>query len=250
MPRGLIFDLGSTLIHTDHNHAWAVTFARMQQDLIAHLQQAGFQFDPAEFARRFSARVLDFSAQRQTDWVEVTTAWILAATFADLGLPPPAPALVADALAAYYAFSETRWHIAPDAHATLQALRAGGLRLGLLSNARDEANVQRLIDKHGLRAYFDPIVVSAAAGVRKPNPVLFERIVQGWGLAPAQVVVVGDTLGADILGAQLAGLRNVWLNVRAGEPANRAHRGSIVPEAEIAALAELPGLLAGWAAVP
>jgi FMN phosphatase YigB (HAD superfamily) len=55
--------------------------------------------------------------------------------------------------------------------------------------------------------------------------------------------MIGDMLGADILGAQMAGLHNVWLTAHADHPANRAHRGHILPEAQIAALTELPALL-------
>ena len=69
-----------------------------------------------------------------------------------------------------------------------------------------------------------------------------------WGVPAAECVMIGDTLGADILGAQLAGMRNVWVTNHAGHPANVAHRGNIVPEAEIPGLAELPALLARWQA--
>ena len=60
--------------------------------------------------------------------------------------------------------------------------------------------------------------------------------------------MVGDALGADILGAQLAGLRHVWLTAQADHPANRAHTGNVIPEAEIAALSELPALVKKWQA--
>ncbi len=60
--------------------------------------------------------------------------------------------------------------------------------------------------------------------------------------------MVGDTLGADILGAQLAGLRHVWLTAHADHPANAAHRGQIVPEMEVAGLPELLPVLRAWGA--
>ncbi|MBL8057596.1 MAG: HAD family hydrolase, partial [Anaerolineales bacterium] len=117
-----------------------------------------------------------------------------------------------------------------------------------ISNAGDAANVQRLIDQAGLRPYFDPIVISAAVGLRKPNPQIFARVLAAWGRPAAECVMVGDTLGADILGAQLAGLRHVWLTAHADHPANRAHRGNIVPEAEAASLPDLLPLLRAWGA--
>jgi putative hydrolase of the HAD superfamily len=248
MLRGVIFDLGSTLLYTEHDHNWGVVLPRMRADMLAHLRAAGYALDGPEFLNRMSAKFAEYDRQRQTDWVEYTTEWILKATLEEMGAPPPSPHLVASALAAYYAYSESQWRLMPGVHETLQALAARGFRLALISNASDAGNVHRLIDNARLRAYFDPILVSAAVGIRKPNPRIFEMVLARWGLEPGECLMVGDTLGADILGAQMAGLRNVWLTSHANHPANVAHRGNILPEAEIAALAELPALVEKWQA--
>lgn len=248
MIRGVIFDLGSTLIYSEHDHDWNAVLPRMRADLLVHLRAAGYALDGPTFLDRFSARVHEFNAQRQTDWVEVTTAWILKATLEELGAPPPTPQTLDEALRAYYAYSESFWRPTPGVHETLQRLGRDGLRLAIVSNAGDEGNVQRLIDHARLRPYFDPIIISAAVGIRKPNPKIFERVLQAWGMRPEACVMVGDTLGADILGAQLAGLHHVWFTAHADHPANRAHAGHIVAEAEIAALPELPALLERLAA--
>jgi HAD superfamily hydrolase (TIGR01509 family) len=247
MIHGLIFDLGSTLLHNPHDNHWAAALNRMRGDLVVYLQGAGYALDdPEPFLALFAAKVADYSDQRQSDWVEYSTTWILTSTLAELNLPAPPPALLRDALAAYYAYSESLWQPVDGLHATLQALAGAGLRLGLISNAADDGNVQRLIDNADLRRYFDPILVSAALGLRKPNPAIFQRLLLAWGLPAAECVMVGDTLGADILGAQLAGLHNVWYTPYADHPANRAHRGNILPEAEIERLDQLPALLARW----
>lgn len=246
MLRGVIFDLGSTLIYSESDHQWGALLPRMRQDLLRHLQAQGYALEAAAFLNRFSARVAEFDAQRQTDWIEYTTTYILTQTLAELGAPPPTAEVLAGALQAYYAYSETQWRVMPGAHETLQALRTAGLRLALISNAGDNDNVQRLVDNAGLRPYFDPLIVSAAVGLRKPNPRLFDLVLRPWGAAPAECVMVGDTLGADVLGAQLAGLRSIWLTAHADHPANRAHRGQIVPEAEIAQLPNLLPVLQAW----
>lgn len=64
-----------------------------------------------------------------------------------------------------------------------------------------------------------------------------------WGTLPAHAAMVGDTLGADILGAKNAGIFSIWITRRADNPANQAHLDTIQPDAQIAALDELPGLL-------
>ena len=234
MLRGVIFDLGSTLIYSESDHQWGRLLPRMQQDLLRYLQAHGYALEPRAFLNRLAANYAVFDQQRQTDWVEYTMTFVLTQTLAELGAPAPAPAVIAEALQAYYAHSETQWRVMPGAHATLDQLRRAGLRLGLISNAGDDANVQRL--------------VSAAVGLRKPNPQIFALALHAWGLPPAECVMVGDTLGADILGAQLAGLRHVWLTAHADHPANAAHRGQIVPEMEVAGLPELLPVLRAWGA--
>jgi FMN phosphatase YigB (HAD superfamily) len=56
--------------------------------------------------------------------------------------------------------------------------------------------------------------------------------------------MVGDTLGADILGARNSGIFSIWIRRRANTPGNRAHVDNILPDAQIDTLSELPGLFA------
>jgi putative hydrolase of the HAD superfamily len=246
MIHGVIFDLGSTLIYSEHDHVWSAILPRNRADLLAHLQSAGYTLDGPEFLSRLTAKYVAFDQQRQTDWVEYTMSWILTSTLEELGAPPPSTEILEGALQAYYASGESSWQPMPGLHETLRALTGQSFRLAIISNAADAGNVHRLIDRASLRPYFDPIIVSATVGVRKPNPKIFELVLSSWGLRPEECLMVGDTLGADILGAQMAGLHNVWLTSHADHPANRAHRGNIVPEVEIATLADLPALLARW----
>ncbi len=244
MIRGVIFDLGSTLLYTEMDGQWEQVFPRMDADLLAHLQAQGYALEGERFIRCFGEKFTAGMQQRLENWREITAAEVLDAALAELGAPPLSPLAQAKALHAYYAYSESLWHPMPGVYETLDALAAAGHRLAILSNASDDANVQRLIDGARLRHYFSPIVVSAAMGIRKPSPAVFAPILEAWGLPPGEVAMIGDTLDADILGAQLTGLHSVWLTAHADRPSNRAQQGKIVPEVEIAALTELPDVLA------
>jgi len=240
--RGVIFDLGSTLLrHRNDDHA---TPTRMRADLAGFLAAEGLPLDRDEFIALFAAKMDEFFIQRLNDWVEVTSAYVLRETLAELGQPPLTDEMTGRALAAYFAYSETLWEPMPAVYETLDAVAERGYRMGIISNASDDANVQRMIDNAGLRRWFDPILVSAVVGVRKPNPRIFEMALEAWSMTPAEAVMVGDTLGADVLGAQMAGMRSVWFASRAGAPANAAHRHTIQPDAIIHHLAELPAVLA------
>nr|MBI2905895.1 HAD family hydrolase [Chloroflexota bacterium] len=242
MLRGAIFDLGSTLIHNEYDNQWALLRPRLIADLVADLRAQGLTFDPAAFAAAFNQNLADFDDQRQTHFKEITTEYTLRATFSQLGIAAEGLDLP-HALSAYFAFSEQSWRPMPHVHQTLATLRARGLKLALVSNAADEANVQRLIDRHALRPYFDPIIVSAAAGVRKPNPRIFQPVIKSWGFHPSEIVMIGDTLGADVLGAKNAGFKSIWVTMQADTPGNLAHRETILPDAVVDSLEELPATI-------
>jgi putative hydrolase of the HAD superfamily len=142
-----------------------------------------------------------------------------------------------------YSVSRNHWHVEKDTHSVLNELKNRGYRLGIISNAGDDEDVQQLVDQARIRPYFDEILSSAALGIRKPNPRIFDTMLSKLKVKPTRAAMVGDTLGADILGAQNAGLFSIFLTRRAATPANRAHLDTIQPDAMIDSLSDLPDLL-------
>jgi len=242
MLRGLIFDLGSTLIFNQHNNQWSKLRPRMVADLVVELKAQGLAFDDDQFAAAFIHNIEDFDQQRQTHFKEITTEYILRVTFQEFNIQANHLDLPR-ALAALFSFSESQWQPMPHVHPTLRRLQERGLKLAIVSNAADNANVQRLIDNAHLRSYFDPIIVSANVGVRKPNPRIFEPVLKAWNVPANDVVVIGDTLGADILGAKNANMKSIWVTMQADTPYNTAHRDTIVPDAVCDTLDKLPEAL-------
>ena len=241
---GVIFDLGSTLI--EFRGDWGDIFRGMSQDLIAYLRYHGFVMDFEQFDRRYQEIVDQFYSRGQQDWIEYTAEYTLRYALAEFGYPEVSDQVLKESLASAYAEGERLWQPFNDVYHTLDTLKEHGYRIGLISNARDAANVERLIDQAHLRPWLDPIVISANAGVRKPNPRIFKIVLDYWQLPPDRVVMVGDMLGADILGAHHAGMRGVWATMQTEREANAAHVQTIVPDATIASLSELPALLEKW----
>ena len=241
---GVIFDLGSTLI--EFRGDWGAIFRGMSQDLIAYLRGHGFVMDFAQFDRRYQEIVDQFYTRGQQDWIEYTAEYTLRYALSEFGYPEVSDQVLKEGLATAYAQGELLWRPFDDVYRTLDTLQERGYKIGLVSNARDAANVERLVDRAQLRPWLDPIVISANAGVRKPNPRIFKIVLDYWHLPPDRVVMVGDMLGADVLGAHNAGLRGVWATMQTEREANAAHIQTIVPDATIASLAELPTLLEGW----
>jgi FMN phosphatase YigB (HAD superfamily) len=130
----------------------------------------------------------------------------------------------------------------------LQGLAAEGIRLGMYSNATHDPFIQRLVDRFGFRPWLEPALSSAGTGIRKPDPAAFAPFVANWGLPPHSLLVVGDTLEADILGARLAGMQSIWLRNRSdarqeGPDAGQPDLSPIVPSATICRIGELRACL-------
>ena len=125
-------------------------------------------------------------------------------------------------------------------HTSLHFLRRG-YRLGLVSNAGDDHDVQQLAKRFGISPFFDFILTSAACSYRKPHPRIFEMALSNWYFLPTEAVMVGDDLEADIRGAKNAGLYGIWINRRAGDTTD--DQPQIQPDATLTSLSELPALL-------
>ncbi|TFH37245.1 MAG: HAD family hydrolase [Anaerolineales bacterium] len=241
--RGVIFDLGSTLIdfEGDTNRVMSESLA----ELADHLLGEGLDFTRSDFIDRFDQALRTYYANRDQDHIERTTFAVLRGELEGLTALPLEEPLLRRGLSAMYAVSEACWQPKPAMRAVLDRLSGQGYRLGLLSNAGDVANVQRLIDKAAIRSYFDPILISAAIGIRKPDPRPMQMILEQWQLPASDVVMVGDLLQADILGAQRAGIHHIWL-CEDSNPESRDPSEAIQPDAIAVDLAEVPAILQGW----
>ena len=241
--KGLIFDLGNTLMYFDGSWSEALNVA--DRAMVNTLIQAGIQLDQERFDQDFRVRLNAYYVEREHELIELTTAHILRTLLEDYGYPSVPDAVITQALESLYHETQVYWTPEEDARPTLTALKDQGYRLGVISNAGDDPDVQHLVDKIGVRSCLDFVITSAACGIRKPAPEIFRIALDHWDFLPGQVAMVGDTLSADVLGAQDSGLYSIWITRRADTSANRAYQDTIQPDAVIQTLAELPGLLAG-----
>ncbi|WP_422124156.1 HAD family hydrolase [Planococcus sp. X10-3] len=111
-------------------------------------------------------------------------------------------------------------------------------QLVLLTNGSPSLQQTKLEMTPEIAPYFDDIVVSGAFGIGKPDPSIFEFALSKTGSSKAEALMVGDNLMTDILGANRAGIKSVWLN-RENKPSHEA----IFPDFEIHDLQELVPLL-------
>ncbi|WP_329495077.1 HAD-IA family hydrolase [Kitasatospora herbaricolor] len=98
----------------------------------------------------------------------------------------------------------------------LRAARAAGWTLGIVSNGGTRPQLEK-IRNTGLGPLVDGWVISEEAQCLKPDPLIFEIAAHRCGVAPtgdwaSETWMIGDHAPADIAGAELAGLRSVWLH--------------------------------------
>jgi putative hydrolase of the HAD superfamily len=120
----------------------------------------------------------------------------------------------------------------PRMHQTLTSLAEKGYKLGLITNGSVASQAPK-IDGLGIRRYFGSILISEAEGIRKPEPKIFARALSKLEVCPEKAVFIGDNPEADIVGAQSAKMKAIWI------------RDAFWPEAESAdsiinVLADLP----------
>ncbi|MDR3193453.1 MAG: HAD family hydrolase [Treponema sp.] len=90
----------------------------------------------------------------------------------------------------------------PGVRETLDALRGGGCKLGLLSDFPPEKKLEYL----GLGGLWDTVLCSELTGILKPATLPFLELARRLGCAPERILYVGNSRRYDIGGAKRAGM--------------------------------------------
>jgi HAD superfamily hydrolase (TIGR01662 family) len=222
---------------------WEPFEARADRALTDTLRAHGIRL-PRGFARAFRSRLTAYYVEREQSLVETTYYSVLAEMLDERGNSRVSEDVLRPALEALYAVTRENWVLEKDALLVLKMLESAGYRLGLVSNAGDDRDVRALAERFGIAPYFDFILTSAACSYRKPHPRIFELALSHWQFPAQEAAMVGDTLEADILGANHAGLYSIWITRRVPSPPPSP---AIRPGATVETLIEVPDLLASAA---
>ena len=220
---------------------WDPFINKADEMLTNHLRAEGMDINLNTFPTEFRKRLNDYFKQREKDLLEATYTSVLRELLIEKGYDDVPSGVIREALNKLFAVTQSNWVLEEDAQSTLEALQNNGYRLGIISNAGDDRDVQQLAHGFRIHSYFDFILTSAACSYRKPHPRIFELALANWYLLPTEAVMVGDSLAADIKGAQDAGIYGVWINRRADPLSETQER--VRPDASISGLTELPKIL-------
>jgi putative hydrolase of the HAD superfamily len=203
-PSVVFLDVGDTLLRA--HPSWAAVYLRV---LHAH----GVVVDEAELRaaldRVFRSPQPDLEGPFEAS--EASSFQRLVAfdtrVLAELGHPPQ-PESFFRALEGEFA-QATAWWVYPDVAPALDALRAAGIRLCVISNW--SWALPELLHTLELIGHFDSVVTSARVGFEKPHRSIFDHALELMSVAPGDAVHVGDSVRADIGGASAVGIRPVLI---------------------------------------
>lgn len=115
----------------------------------------------------------------------------------------------------YIRYLSTFNHLFPDTIAVLEYLKSK-YTLHIITNGFNEVQHKKMKTSK-IASYFKTITDSERAGVKKPNPIIFNYAMQQANATPDCSLMIGDSLEADIKGALDFGMQAIWFNYKNSE---------------------------------
>lgn len=210
-PRAILFDLDDTILsaYGRPEPAWLAVVEEFAAEIApvtpaevvrAVLSEARILWGDPDSHRHWRMQL--FEARRET----VARAF---AALAGAGHRVP-PRDVADRLADRFSHSrEEQLSLFPGAHEVVDALKARGLKLALVTNG--EASLQRAkVDRFALAQRFDHVQIEGEHGFGKPEERAYLHAMEALGVAAAETWMVGDNLQWEVVAPQRLGIFAVW----------------------------------------
>lgn len=225
----LFFDLDHTLWDYEVNSRETLS------DLFsAHALSALLGCDLGEFLDAF--RVTNNKLWSQYNGHKIDRATIRTRRFADIfslfGVENQSLSLaISDE---YIRVCPTKSHLFPHAIETLDYLY-NRYPMHIITNGFDDVQETKM-NASDLSRYFNVVITSETAGLRKPSPEIFTLACDRAGAAHKYSLMIGDNLQADIEGAMAADLQAAYFN-----PHHIPHDAT--PHFEISSLKQLQDLL-------
>lgn len=131
-------------------------------------------------------------------------------TFVQLGVhPEKVPTQFEDD---YVRISPTKRNLFDGSEEVLAYLKER-YTLHIISNGFKETTLTKM-DLCNLNPYFSNVIISEDVGVNKPDKAIFEYALQKAGALKQESIMIGDSIEADIRGAQAYGIKAIFFNPR------------------------------------
>ncbi len=106
--------------------------------------------------------------------------------------------------------SREAWRLFDDVEPTLEALKADGLRLAVISNF--DSRIDDLLQAFKIDHYFGAVHISSRIGAAKPDPLIFHAALQHQAVEARHALHIGDSWREDVEGASAVGIKSILLD--------------------------------------
>jgi len=247
--RGVVFDLFDTLVDQNHDRLAPVEIEGRRVGATAPALHAravegfGVALEVLEFADRLRALDQELRIDTIDQGLELSTLDRFTALGTRLGQ--------SDVLAFGNALTAVHMGVlqaavtVPQHHEGILTALAANQRIGICSNFTHAETARSILREAGFEQHLSTVVISEEIGIRKPRSEIFEAVAESLGMAPGEILHVGDNLHADVEGAAAVGMRTVWLTRQVSDPeaALAAYDGPR-PDFALEDLMDLPVLVA------
>lgn len=203
---GVLFDLYGTTVDIELDE----DSPRLWEGLAAALSTSGAVVEPVSVRRQFQTILHDEAARGREGFLMEPVFRRLAVAFRfgdDIGRIGRL----------FRELSLRKLHLRPYVTPLFDSLHRSRVNIGIVSNT--EALLTRFeLERYPILQTADAIVLSSEVGVRKPEPEIFELALQRIGTLRSTTVFIGNDWNADVLGAQAAGLRTIYVDGRTDRP--------------------------------
>src|SRR5437588_12697387 len=212
--RAVFFDVGETLL------APHPSFNELFSEIMGGLGYEVTPDDAEEALATVAPSVSEVIGKTRTTWStsreESRRFWrsLYSAMLAHWGIDDSSGAIF-DVLYGRFTSYES-YRLFPDVIPTLTACRGADLTLGIVSNF--EEWLEGMLIEMEVAPFFDVMVISGKEGIEKPDPAIFRLALERLGMAPEEVVFVGDHPRVDVAAATRIGMTGVLAD-RAGRSA-------------------------------
>jgi len=214
--QAVLFDLYGTLIDIDTDESMEEIYRGISHYLTYH----GIYLHRGEVQQRYYQIMKQQKEARGEEYPEIDVEAIWNTLLRQEGMQSiDKRAQLATVIAQLYrGISRKRLQLYPGVKMVLDELRTSR-RLALISDAQPCFALPE-IHAVGLDNYFDPVIISANFGYRKPDRRLTDKTLEIMKLTPAEVIYVGNDMFRDIYGASRLGIKTIYVDSNQGAKAH------------------------------
>jgi putative hydrolase of the HAD superfamily len=205
MIKHIFFDLDHTIWDFDRNAE--ETLHELYE--IYKLRELGL-LSAAEFITKYTENNHSLWAQYHLGLIskDLLRAERFRKTFIELGVhPDQVPHQFEED---YVKISPTKTNLFDGARKVLEYLQ-NKYTLHIISNGFKETTLTKM-ELSGLNPYFSNVIISEEVGVNKPDKAVFQYAIDKANAQVEESIMIGDSLEADIYGAQNFGMKAIFFN--------------------------------------